>query len=81
MKNNIFLKKDYIIHIEVSIGFKNIYQDFHILKLFESNSIEDRKIDRGLIIPYELKRNIQIVTNYLKLIKSEQIIRENFLYL
>ena len=77
MKENIFcFKKDVIIQIEVSIGFKNIYQDFPVLKLFKSISIDDGKID-SLIISNDPKSNIQIVANYLKLIKSKKIINEN----
>ena len=68
-----YLSKKVEIKIEIPNGFINFFLKFPILSMFENKT--EMKIENlpPLIIEEQINSNIQIVCNYLKLLKSGQI--------
>ena len=68
-----YLSKDVEIKIEIPCGFINFFLKFPILNMFKKKI--EMKIDKlpSLIVDPDIKSNIQIVCNYLKLLKEGQL--------
>ena len=71
-----YLPKNINIQIEIPNGFVSFKYKFPILDLIPENQDDKLYIDKlcPLIVPKELDSNIQIVCNYLKLLKNGKII-------
>ena len=71
-ENIFFLSKDIEIKIEIPNGFIDFINKFSILKLFPSKKYLIQSLP-SLIVPKDIKDNIQIVSNYLKALNEEKI--------
>ena len=71
-ENFVYLPKDINIKIEIQNGKMDFIELFPILTLFPSKKLYISNLP-PLIISKEIDSNVQIVANYLKLIKNKQI--------
>lgn len=70
------ISKNTLIEVQIPCGFVNFVENFPFLKLFKIHYIERRSLS-PLMIPDELKSNIQIVCNYLKHFKNRNLVKYN----
>ncbi len=67
-----YLSKDIDIIVEIPNGFINFIKKFPLLSLFPLEILTINNL-APLIIPNKICSNIQIITNYLKLIKENKL--------
>ena len=67
-----YLSKEVEIKIEIPNGFINFTEKFPILTLFPSQKLSIKEL-KPLIVPNDITSNVQVVANYLKALKENQI--------
>ena len=72
-ENLFYLSKDVEIKIEIPNGFVDFFLKFPLLNMFDKK--HEMKINNlpELIVPKEINSNMQIVCNYLKLLKNGKL--------
>ena len=68
-----FLSKEVEIKIEIPCGFIDFFSKFPILQMFKNKTLMKINNLPPLIVPNKIDFNIQIVCNYLKLLKNKQL--------
>ena len=77
--NNIFyLSKKIIIYLEIPNSFINFFDNYPILSIFPNKKLS-RELLEELLVPDDISSEIKIVSLYLKLLKEENTVPENFL--
>ena len=71
-KNIINISKDIEIKIEIPNGYKDYFIVYPILTLFPTKKLSIKNLS-PLIVTNEIDSNIQIVANYLKALKNDEI--------
>ena len=74
-----YLSKDIEIKIEIPNGFIDFMKKFPILSLFPSEKLTIKKL-APLIVPKKINSNIQIVANYLKLLKEDLLDKKDLYF-
>ena len=72
-ENLFYLSKDIEIKIEIPNGFVDFFLKFPILSMFKNKYVMSINKLPPLIVEKEINSNIQIVCNYLKLLKEKKI--------
>ena len=76
--NNIFyLSKKIIIYLEIPNSFINFFDNYPILSIFPNKKLS-RELLEELLVPDDISSEIKIVSLYLKLLKEENTVPENF---
>ena len=77
--NNIFfLSKKIIIYLEIPNSFINFFDNYPILSIFPNKKLS-RELLEELLVPDDISSEIKIESLYLKLLKEENTVPENFL--
>ena len=76
-ENLFYLGNDVGIEIEIPFGFTDFFKEFKILELFKNKKEIKRENLEPLIISKDIKSNIQVVCNYLKCYKENQLNSKN----
>ena len=72
-----YLSKQVEIKIEIPCGFINFFSKFPILKMFKNSKKISFKDLPPLIVPQNIDSNMQIVCNYLKLLKEQKLSKKD----
>lgn len=74
LNNDLFYLTNKVkIFVEIPSGFKNYFQKFPLLNMFKNKTKINLENLPPLIVSKEINSNIQIVCNYLKLLKSGKL--------